>query len=63
MGNCRSITLYEDEDERIIRQRNKQQARELREFQRQLRMQKCHSELDLNGKVKKSRPNPVPVSS
>lgn len=47
MGGCQS--LY-DEDERIAMERRKIQAKELQEFQRQLRMQKCFSELDINGK-------------
>jgi hypothetical protein len=48
MGGCIS---YEDPDDKIIRQRNKQQAQELKEFQRQLRFQKCYSGLDSNGRV------------
>lgn len=54
MGGCQSIILYEDDDERILRERNKQHAREMREFQRQLRLQKCHSELDMTGRVRVS---------
>jgi hypothetical protein len=49
MGNCKSI-LEEDDDDRIIRIKNKQKARELKEFQSQLRKQKCHSQLDMFGK-------------
>lgn len=52
MGNCIS---YDDPDERIIRQRNKQQAQELKEFQKQLRFQKCYSGLDARGSVRKRR--------
>lgn len=52
MGGCQSIIRYEDDDDIRIRERNKQQARELQEFQRQLRMQKVFSELDMNGKGK-----------
>lgn len=50
MGACQSIIRYEDDDDRIQRERRKQQARELREFQQQLRTQKCHSELDIMGR-------------
>jgi hypothetical protein len=47
MGLCQS--LY-DEDE-IKRQEDKKRlARELREFQQQLRTQQCHSELDIMGR-------------
>lgn len=59
MGGCQS--LY-DEDERIAMERRKIQAKELQEFQRQLRMQKCFSELDINGKgiSKKQKIDPTP---
>lgn len=50
MGGCQSIIRYEDDEDIKIRERNKQQARELQEFQRQLRLQKCFSELDMNGR-------------
>jgi hypothetical protein len=47
MGTCVSNPLY-DEDELRARQLNKQYAKELQHFQQQLRLQKCHSELDIN---------------
>ena len=47
-----NLVHYMDEDEKILRERHKQQARELREFQQQLRKQKCFSEMDLTGKPK-----------
>ena len=52
MGGCQSILRYEDDDDRIIRAKNKQYANEVREFQQQLRRQKCHSELDLSGRAR-----------
>lgn len=39
MGGCQSVINYEDEDDKAKRIRSKQQARELQEFQKQLRMQ------------------------
>lgn len=50
MGTCSSIIRYEDDEDIQIRKRNKQHARELQEFQKQLRLQKCFSELDMNGR-------------
>ena len=52
MGGCQSLIRYEDDDDRIVREKNKQHANELREFQQQLRRQKCHSELDMSGKAR-----------
>ena len=52
MGGCQSIIQTEDEDDKMIRIKNKQHAKEMQEFQRQLRALKCHSELDLNGRGK-----------
>ena len=51
---------YEDEDDKQRRIRNKQQKKELEEFQRQIRLQKCFSELDMfgRGKVKTEIVNP-----
>lgn len=51
MGLCQSLH-YEDDDDKILHLRNKQMKKELQEFQRQLRFQKCFSELDLSGKPK-----------
>lgn len=48
MGNC--ISGYEDDDDRQLHLRNKQMKNELQEFQKQLRLQKCFSELDFNGR-------------
>lgn len=50
MGGCISVVSYEDEDDKIIKHKNKQHAREMQEFQKQLRLQKGFSELDINGK-------------
>ena len=47
MGGCQS--LY-DEDELRAKELNKQYAKELQNFQQQLRASKCHSELDLKGR-------------
>jgi len=49
MGSCQSFSSG-DPDDQIIKLKNKQRAQELKEFQRQLRLQKCQSELDMNGK-------------
>jgi hypothetical protein len=49
MGNCKSI-LEEDEDDKAVRIKHKQKAKELHEFSQQLRKQKCHSQLDMSGK-------------
>lgn len=49
MGGCQSL-YYEDEDEQIKKQRQRQQAREFKEFAKQLRQQRYYSELDLLGK-------------
>lgn len=51
MGLCQSLH-YEDDDDKALHLRNKQMKRELQEFQRQLRFQKCFSELDVTGKPK-----------
>lgn len=51
MGNCKSLH-YEDDDDKVLHLRNKQMKKELQEFQRQIRFQKCFSELDINGKGK-----------
>jgi hypothetical protein len=51
MGLCQSLH-YEDDDDKILHLRNKQMKKELQEFQRQLRQQRCFSELDLLGKPK-----------
>lgn len=67
MGLCQSI-LYEDEDDKILRLRHKAQQKELREFQKQLRKQKCQiSELDLSGRPRQkeqpiSEPKEPPTS-
>ncbi len=52
MGNCKSIqnVFDEDEDDKAIRIKHKQKAKEMHEFAQQLRKQKCHSELDLSGR-------------
>jgi hypothetical protein len=50
MGGCSSILRYEDDDDKEIRIKNKQYAKEVKEFQRQLRLQKGFSELNINGK-------------
>lgn len=44
------MSVYEDDDDKILHLRNKQMKRELQEFQKQRRMQRCFSELDMNGK-------------
>lgn len=50
MGSCQSL-YYEDEDDKVIRIKNQQYAREMKEFQRQLRQQRqMFSELDLMGR-------------
>ncbi len=52
MGTCISIIEQDDDPyEKEIKIKNKQKAKELHEFANQLRKQKCHSQLDLNGKV------------
>jgi hypothetical protein len=51
MGSCQSIQKrYEDPDDKEIKIKNKQYAKEIKEFQRQIRLQKEFSELDINGK-------------
>lgn len=67
MGGCQSL-YYEDEDDKIIRERHKQQKKELYEFQKQLRLQRCFSEIDLKtgkGKSRKDKPDlpppPIPI--
>ena len=52
MGNCKSIqaVFEEDEDDKAIRIKHKQKAREMHEFANQLRKQKCHSQLDMRGR-------------
>lgn len=55
MGGCQSIIRYEDDDDRILREKQKQYANEVRLFQQQLRAQKCHSELDLSGRARKKQ--------
>lgn len=54
MGGCQSLH-YEDDDERIMRIRSQQHAREMREFQNQLRRMQCFSEMDLTGKPRKKK--------
>lgn len=54
MGGCQSL-YYEDEDEKTIRIRNTQHKREMEEFQRQLRLQKAFSELDMFGRPRVKR--------
>lgn len=56
MGNCKSLH-YEDDDDRILHLRNKQMKKELQEFQKQLRLQKCFSELDMSGRPKARKEN------
>lgn len=53
MGACTSI-IKDDGDpyEKEIKIKNKQKAKELHEFAQQLRKQKCHSQLDINGRGK-----------
>ena len=50
MGNCASL-YCEDEDDIARREREKQWKRDYEEYTKQLRKQKCHSELDLSGKA------------
>jgi len=54
MGSCQSI-IVDDEDRQIQKIREKQIKKEMFEFQKELRKQKCFSELDLNGKPRKSQ--------
>lgn len=49
MGLCQSI-YYEDEDDKARRLQNEQAKRDLKEFHRQLHLQKGFSELDVSGK-------------
>jgi len=49
MGGCSSI-YYEDEDDKARRLQSEQAKRDLKEFHRQLHLQKGFSELDLLGK-------------
>jgi len=51
MGNCKSLH-YEDDDDKVLHIRNKQYAKEMKEFHKQLRHQKCFSELDVTGRPK-----------
>jgi hypothetical protein len=51
MGLCQSLH-YDDDDDKVLHLRNKQMKKEMQEFQRQLRQQRCFSELDLSGKPK-----------
>lgn len=63
MGGCQSIIRYEDDDDRLIRLRNQAYAREMREFQNQLRKQQCFSEMDLMGRgISKKNKKPIEVS-
>lgn len=60
MGLCQS--LY-DEDEMRTKEMRKIQAKELQEFRKQLKNQRCqHSELDLQGRGKSRQQSQMPVS-
>lgn len=55
MGSCQSL-YYEDEDDKIMRIKNKQYAREMKEFQRQMRQQRqVFSEMDLTGRPRQKK--------
>lgn len=55
MGNCKSLN-YVDEDDRIIKEREKQRAREWKALQGQLKKQRGqYSELDLTGRPRMSK--------
>lgn len=57
MGLCQSI-YYEDEDDKARRLQSEQAKRDLKEFHRQLHLQKGFSELDMSGKgiTRKQKP-------